>query len=211
MTKRQVPVDFTYFGKNDCRANYTRNGTKVTMIVIHNGDSAKSNKSIWECRYAASHYTIDRDGKIYQHIGEERIAPHAGKKKKSKGPNVNKRSIGIELQILRGWKGKKSLGSCNSNTEIMAAKMGMSQEAVVRQLCTPTPEQYASLRTLIEDIQSRHPISEDGIIGHCEVHPQKNQHGDPRAFDWRQIGLSNEKKLEYIRKNPNYCGWYHLY
>ncbi len=118
MGQRKATIDFSYFGKNDCRTNRSprRKNQKVTKIVIHNGDKAKANKKNWECRSATAHYTIDRDGKTYQHVGEERMAWHV------KGGNRN--SIGIELQILRAWKGKKSLGSCNGINKKMAKKWG---------------------------------------------------------------------------------------
>ena len=204
MGQRKVAIDFSYFGKNDCRTNRNprRNKQKVTKIVIHNGDNAKANKNNWECRKSAAHYTIDRNGTIYQHVGEERIAWHV------KGNNTN--SIGIELQILRAWKKKKSLGSCNGIDRTMAKKMGMSQEALVRQLCAPSPEQYHALKGLIADIKSRHPISEDGVVGHCEL-VRRSGHGDPRAFDWEKIGLSNTQKLNFVKTNNTACSWYHLY
>ena len=204
MGQRKATIDYSYFGKTDCRTNRSprRKNQKVTKIVLHNGDRAKANKKNWECRPATAHYTIDRDGKIYQHVGEERIAWHV------KGSNTN--SIGIELQILRAWKGKKSLGSCNSIDKTMAKKMGMSQEALVRQLCAPTPEQYRALKGLIADIKSRHPVPAEGVVGHCEL-VRRGGHGDPRAFDWEKIDLSNTQKLNFVKTNNTACSWYHLY
>jgi N-acetyl-anhydromuramyl-L-alanine amidase AmpD len=203
MFKRQIAIDFRYFGKSDCRSQPRGKNQQVTMIVIHNGDSARGNKDTWDCRPGASHYTIDRDGKIYQHVGEERLAWHA--------EIVNPRSIGIELQILRHYKNNVSMGSCNSiNFKRWATEKRISEAAFVKELCAPTQAQYNSLKLLIADIKSRHSIAPNGIVGHCEV-SGSGGHGDPRAFDWRQIGLTNEQKLEFIKKNKTECDWYHLY
>jgi N-acetylmuramoyl-L-alanine amidase len=204
MGQRKATIDFSYFGKNDCRTNRSprKKNQPVTKIVIHNGDNAKANQGNWKCRISASHYTIDRDGKIYQHVGEERIAWHV------KRNNTN--SIGIELQILPAWKSKKSLGSCNGIDKKMAKKMGMSQEALVRKLCAPTLEQYRAIKALIADIKSRHPISKNGVVGHCEL-VRRGGHGDPRAFDWKQIWLSNIQKMNFVKTNNTACSWYHLY
>ena len=92
----------------------------------------------------------------------------------------------------------------------MAQKMGMSQEALVRQLRAPTPEQYRALKALIADIKSRHPVPEEGVVGHCELVP-RGGHGDPRAFDWEKIGLSNREKMNFVKNNNTGCNWYHVY
>jgi len=171
------------------------------MIVLHNGDHARGNTRTWMCRKASSHYTINRDGKVYQHVGEERVAWHAGR--------VNRKSIGIELQIRRGYG-----SSCNSligkKLEQVARKNGLRSRDIIRELCGPTAAQYDALRTLIADIKTRHPIAEGGIVGHCEV-VKPNGHGDPRAFDWRRIGISNESKRGYVETHETACNWYNLY
>jgi hypothetical protein len=108
--------------------------------VIHNGDHARGNDHNWKCRKSAAHYTIDRDGSIYQHIGEERAAWHAG--------SVNHRSIGIELQIQRGYG-----SSCNSLTGRALARAaereGRSEGDIVRELCAPTLSQYLALQARV--------------------------------------------------------------
>ena len=43
------------------------------------------------------HYLIDRNGKIYQMVQDQKIAWHAGKSKWKNIINLNSRSIGIEL------------------------------------------------------------------------------------------------------------------
>lgn len=186
---RSVTVDYRFFGEVDCRTS-SRGGKKITKIVVHNGDSAEKNNENWHCRKGASHYTIDRDGKIYQHAGEELATWHA-----SSTP-VNDVAIGIELQIRR-----KYGESCNSMHESDAAKIakeqGIAAEDVIAQLCAPTLAQYVSLDRLVKDISSRHPIAD--VLGHCEV--KGTDHGDPRVFDWTQLGQPQ-------RAEVNVCSWY---
>ena len=90
--------------------------TAVDTIVVHNGDSAAKNVTTWQCasRFPSAHYAIDRDGKIYQYIGEERQAFHAG-------GATDPRSIGIELQIKR-----KYGTSCNSSSSEAPRRSGPS-------------------------------------------------------------------------------------
>jgi N-acetyl-anhydromuramyl-L-alanine amidase AmpD len=183
-----MDVDLSYFGEVDCRSS--SRSRKVSRIVIHNGDHAKNNNENWKCRPSAAHYTVDRDGKIYQHMGEERAAWHAN--------TENDDTIGIEIAIKR-----KHKGTCNSlpNIEKVAAAEGISPEDVVADMCGPTLAQYKSLAKLVADIKSRHTIVEDGIFGHCEI--DATTHGDPKAFNWRAIGVAP-------RKAKNKCGWYHI-
>lgn len=192
-----VEVSYQYFGQSDCRSS--DRSQDVKRLVIHNGDNARGNTETWKCRRGAAHYTIDRDGSIFQHIGEERVAWHASR--------ANPDSIGIELQILRGYG-----SSCNSirgkQLADAAAKKGVEQGEIIRELCEPTAEQYASLRTLIADIRTRHEI--DDIVGHCEVE-KPSGHADPRAFDWSEIGMSNADKQGFVEANSTACAWYHLH
>jgi hypothetical protein len=132
-----IAIDYRFFGEVDCRTS-SRGGKKITKVVVHNGDSAEKNNENWHCRKGASHYTIDRDGKIYQHAGEELATWHAS------STAVNDVAIGIELQIRR-----KYGESCNSIHASDAAKVakeqGIAAEDVIAQMCAPTLAQYASL------------------------------------------------------------------
>jgi N-acetyl-anhydromuramyl-L-alanine amidase AmpD len=181
-----VTVDYRYFGQVDCRSETRKK--KVRRIVIHNGDHARGNNDNWQCRKSAAHYTIDRDGKIYQHIGEERVAWHAN--------TANADTIGIELQIKRKYK-----TSCNSldwaKAGAIAKTQGVSAGDVIADMCGPTDAQYVSLQKLVDDIETRHTI--DDVLGHCEV--PGTTHADPRAFDWRRIG-------QPVRKSVGMCDYY---
>ncbi|MEM6812452.1 MAG: N-acetylmuramoyl-L-alanine amidase [Pseudomonadota bacterium] len=45
----------------------------------------------------SAHYTVDEEGKIYQHVNEEHRAWHAGKSAWQNDHSLNKNSIGIEI------------------------------------------------------------------------------------------------------------------
>lgn len=183
-----VAIDYSYFGEVDCRAWDEKRTVK--RIVIHNGDHGKANNDSWKCRPSAAHYTVDRDGKIFQHVGEERSVAHAN--------TENSDTIGIELAIKRKYK-----GTCNSLPDLakVAKAEGIAPEDVVADMCGPSDVQYAALAKLVADIKTRHPIAADGVFGHCEV--KASDHGDPKAFDWRRVGAKP-------RKGINSCAWYHV-
>jgi N-acetyl-anhydromuramyl-L-alanine amidase AmpD len=159
--------------------------------VIHNGGwDAKHNINTWSCRPSSAHYSIQRDGAIYQNVGEELVAWHAGGKAAT-DKKINDRSIGIELNLP-----KEAGVSCNSLK--LKGLSADKPEELVRNACTPTDAQYESLNALLKAIAARTSVTvdEDHVIGHCKgQNPSSGKaHGDPKAFDWSQIGLSNDTK-----------------
>ena len=190
-----LEVDYEYFGDTDCR---TKARTRdVDTIVLHNGGAAAINTRTWQCRRAAAHYTINRDGAIFQHIGEERTGMHA---------RGNGRSIGIELATTRTH-GKPCTSLTDKTVTRLARKHAAAPATLIREACAPTSAQYRSLRRLIGDIRRRHDVPTDNIIGHCEV---GKKHFDPAAFDWARIGMSNADKQQKVASTDNSCRWYHL-
>lgn len=88
---------------------------KIDMIVIHDGGNMVDgiwgvlNMSRWTKNHAGTHYFIDHDGQIFQIQDEARLIYHAGAPtadvKNGKAiPNMNNRSIGIDL--MRGKPGR---------------------------------------------------------------------------------------------------------
>jgi N-acetyl-anhydromuramyl-L-alanine amidase AmpD len=204
---RTAKINFDHFGKVEYSSYGSRKLSDVKLIVVHNGGyNAKGIISAWHSGYAkegkrgTAHYTIERDGDIYQFINDEAVIVH--------GNGANKSGIGIEMNIT------KSGGvSCNSLKNPTAAK--------VDEACELTDAQYASLNSLISDIIKRTgaKLDEDHIIGHCEAFGAT--HGDPKAFDWSRIGLDNQKKKDRVAKLKKDwagkskggvpCGWYKPY
>lgn len=201
------PVDYTMFGKNDRKGWKHRTLSQVTQFVVHNGGwTAQTNHDTWAGNGFAAHYTIERDGHIVQHVGEEQASWHANE--------WNDESIGTELNI---GKLPTSHRSCNEADGVWNAKekkwdfrpmdpKDPKDRAEVIAACQPTAAQYESLRRLTFVIALRTKISYDekGIQGHCQNH---GDHGDPKAFDWRELGLSNAEQ----RKHVGHCRWYDIH
>lgn len=186
---RTATINFSLLGRVDALAWGKRDLKDITLIVVHNGGyTAGGNNRTWLSNFqeigkkVGAHYTIDRNGVIFQHAGEELYMAHA--------PNGNKKGIGIELNI-----GKYQGVSCNS--------LRNATPATILEACTPTDAQYTSLDILINDIISRTSAQKNinQIVGHCELVPLSG-HGDPRAFDWTKIGLDNAAKKQKAQGHP---------
>jgi len=149
----------------ECRSpNYDvrPDGAAIDMLVLHytgmrTADEALARLCDPEAKVSA-HYTIDRDGRIYAHVPEERRAWHAGVSWWAGERNVNARSIGIEL--------------VNPGHEF-----GYE----------PFPEaQIAALIDLSSGILARHPIRASRVIGHSDVAPARKM--DPgELFPWPHL------------------------
>lgn len=136
------------------------------MIVIHyTGMESSAAARARLCDPAAevsAHYLIDLDGAVEQLVAEDRRAWHAGVSEWRGEPDVNSRSIGIEL-VNRGH--------------------GPDYHPF------PAP-QIAALETLIRAILTRWAIPAENIVGHEDVAPGRKI--DPGAkFDWARLRRQN--------------------
>lgn len=79
----------------------SRGGTDIDAIILHHtaGSSASGAASALNSRGLSVHYIVDKDGTIYQMVGDEKRAFHAGQGS-GKWTNANSRSIGIEIVNL---------------------------------------------------------------------------------------------------------------
>ncbi|MCH8274136.1 MAG: N-acetylmuramoyl-L-alanine amidase [Armatimonadetes bacterium] len=104
----------------------------------------------------SAHYTIDRDGLIARHVEESRRAWHAGESRMRDGrASVNDFSIGIEL--------------VNRNDG-----------------ADPYPAaQVGSLRRLLSDLRSRHPIRH--AVSHAEIAIPHGRKTDPAGLDFSAL------------------------
>jgi hypothetical protein len=196
------PVTYDgFFGDLDCRAGGVRDLKSISKFVVHNGGyNAGGIKSHFTCAGVAAHYTIERDGRIVQLIGEERLVYHANQ--------WNDESIGVELNIEQFTFGGRRW-SCNQSHEAGLRASNPEHRKIVQAACAPTAAQYASLRSLISAVAARTSVTIDKehIVGHCE---NGAGHGDPKAFDWREIGISNKEKRDSLKKG-NDCDFYNVY
>lgn len=138
------------------------NGGVVDILLLHYTGMKTARDALFRlCDPAAkvsAHYTIDRDGIIYEHVPESRRAWHAGVSYWAGERDINARSIGIEL--------------VNPGHEFGYV---------------PFPdEQMAALIDLAGDILKRHPIPPHRVLGHSDVAPARK--ADPgELFSWAHL------------------------
>jgi N-acetylmuramoyl-L-alanine amidase len=137
----------------------------IDMIVLHYtgmADAASALARLCDAQAEVSaHYLIDEDGAVWTLVPEDRRAWHAGVSHWAGDPDVNGRSIGIEL-VNPGH--------------------GPDYRAF------PEP-QMAALERLCHDILRRHPIPPWRVLGHSDVAPGRKR--DPgELFDWRRLAAA---------------------
>jgi N-acetylmuramoyl-L-alanine amidase len=140
-------------------------GAAIDMLVLHYTGMKTADEALNRlCNPAAkvsSHYTIDRTGRIWRLVPEERRAWHAGVSFWAGQKNVNGRSIGIEL--------------VNPGHEFGYVPF--------------TEEQIAALIELAHGILARHPISSRHVLGHSDVAPARKT--DPgEFFPWHTLAAA---------------------
>lgn len=144
--------------------NYnSRNGADIDTIVLHHTASNNGAADIAWLRnpksQVSAQYVLDRDGTIYQLVGDEKRAWHAGVSALNGVPtDVNGRSIGIE--IVNDGSGK-----------------------------TPfTEAQYKSLGQLVGYLKQRYNVPMKNIVGHKDVALPYGRKTDPAPnFDWNRL------------------------
>jgi N-acetylmuramoyl-L-alanine amidase len=137
----------------------------IDMIVLHYtgmADAASALARLCDAQAEVSaHYLIDEDGSVWTLVPEDRRAWHAGVSHWAGDPDINGRSIGIEL-VNPGH--------------------GPDYRAF------PEP-QMAALERLCHDILRRYPIPPWRVLGHSDVAPRRKR--DPgELFDWRRLAAA---------------------
>ncbi|MCP3137533.1 peptidoglycan recognition protein family protein [Pyxidicoccus xibeiensis] len=144
--------------------NYNdRGGKDIDTIVLHHTASNNGAGDLAWMRnpksQVSAHYMVDRDGKIYQLVGDDKRAWHAGKSELHGVPtDVNSRSIGIEL--VNDGSGK-----------------------------TPfTEAQYKALTQLTGHLKQKYNVPMKNVVGHADVAVPKGRKNDPAPnFDWNRL------------------------
>lgn len=137
-------------------------GLRVDMLVLHYTGMRTAEGAVSRlCDPVArvsSHYTVDEDGTVYAHVPEARRAWHAGVSFYAGTPNVNFRSIGIEI-------------------------VNPGHEFGYR----PFPDaQIAAVIELSNGVLARHPIPKHLVVGHSDVAPARKT--DPgELFPWERL------------------------
>ena len=139
--------------------------TPVDMLVFHytgmpSGEAALERLCDADARVSA-HYAIDEEGTVWRLVEDAQRAWHAGQSFWRGRPDVNTRSVGIEL-------------------------VNPGHEFGYR----PFPEaQVAALEALARDILERHPIPPRNVVGHSDVAPRRKT--DPgELFDWPRLAAA---------------------
>ena len=127
----------------------TRAGVKPTMIVLHYTGMKTAGDAIERLTNpdakVSSHYTVDENGAIYQHVDEKDRAWHAGLSSWQGETNINAVSIGVEI--------------VNPGHEFGYKAFTETQLGAVLELC--------------QDIVARHDI--DRVLAHSDVAPDRKQ------------------------------------
>ena len=134
-------------------------GQVVDILLLHyTGMESGEAALVRMCDPAAkvsAHYCVEEDGRVFQLVGEDRRAWHAGVASWQGANDINARSIGIEI-------------------------VNPGHEFGYR----PFPAaQMAAVIALSQGILSRHPIPTQRVLGHSDVAPLRKE--DPgELFDW---------------------------
>ncbi len=132
------------------------------MVVIHytgmaSGEAALSRLRDSEAKVSA-HYLIERDGRTFRLVAEERRAWHAGVSFWKGERDINARSIGIELVNPGEEHGYLSFPDV----------------------------QVEALLALIDQIRSRWAVQDGDIVGHSDVAPARKIDPGP-LFPWKRL------------------------
>ncbi|MBV8502153.1 MAG: N-acetylmuramoyl-L-alanine amidase [Paucibacter sp.] len=115
-------------------------------------------------RGVSAHYLVrDEPALVYQLVDENRRSWHAGNSYWAGNQNLNSASIGIEIVNL-GWK-----------------------DAPEGRVYAPFPQaQIDEVIRLAKDIQARHKILPERVLGHADIAPGRKQDPGP-MFPWKQL------------------------
>ncbi|HMH87819.1 MAG TPA: N-acetylmuramoyl-L-alanine amidase [Steroidobacteraceae bacterium] len=151
----------------DTRYHAVSQDSRVQFIVLHYTeiDFARSLHRLTE-EEVSSHYLVNESPPtIYRLVDENRRAWHAGSSYWQGYTHLNSNSIGIEI-----------VNSGNSGDPNAAYAEYPAQ-------------QIAQVIELVRDVQRRHAVRPDRILGHSDVQPLTKQDPGPR-FPWHELALA---------------------
>lgn len=145
--------------------------SRVKYIVIHYTweDMPNSLRMLTEGEVSA-HYLIsdENPARVFQLVDEEQRAWHAGNSQWKSDSQLNVSSIGIEIV---------NLGSRQSGQAVPTDRRGW--QAFTR-------SQIERLIILLKNIQARHGIPIENILGHSDIAPQRKVDPGP-LFPWQWL------------------------
>jgi len=163
--------------------NYYRNKrltNTIKIIVIHYTGMQSERESMLRLinpkSKVSSHFVINRNGKVYRLVYDNKISWHAGKSCWGKYKNLNKNSIGIEL-VNKGHK----FGYTNFKKK-----------------------QLLSLIKICKNLIRKYKIKKQNIVGHSDIAPLRKI--DPgEKFPWKmladnKIGIWHHLRPSFLKK-----------
>jgi N-acetylmuramoyl-L-alanine amidase len=151
----------------DTRYHAVSQDSRVQFIVLHYTeiDFARSLRRLTE-EEVSSHYLVnDQPPTIYRLVDENRRAWHAGPSYWQGYTHLNSSSIGIEIV---------NSGNGGNPNAAYAEYPGQQIEQVIE---------------LVRDVQRRHGVRPDRVLGHSDVQPLTKQDPGPR-FPWYELALA---------------------
>ena len=163
--------------------NYYKNKratNTIKIIVIHYTGMQSERESMLRLinpqSKVSSHFVINRNGKVYRLVYDNKISWHAGKSCWGKYKNLNKNSIGIEL-VNKGHK----FGYTNFKKK-----------------------QLLSLIKICKNLIQKYKIKKQNIVGHSDIAPLRKI--DPgEKFPWKmladnKIGIWHHLRPSFLKK-----------
>ena len=153
-----------------------RSKEDIKFVIIHYTGMQSAIESIKRLKNRKSnvscHYFISKKGIVTQMVLDKDIAWHAGKSRWKNYKNLNKNSIGIELD--------------NKGHEFGYEKFPQSQIKSVISLC--------------RNIKKKYSIKKENFLGHSDIAPLRKF--DPgEKFPWKKLSLNSIGTWFYIENN----------
>ena len=140
-------------------SNKSRSLRDIRFLIIHYTGMQSARVSMNRLKNIKSkvscHYFIERNGIVYRMVNDNKIAWHAGRSKWKDFNNLNKNSIGIEIQ--------------NKGHTIKYQNF--------------TKNQISSLIMLLKTLMKKYKIKKENVLGHSDIAPLRKI--DPgEKFPW---------------------------
>ena len=140
----------------------TRLKTNIRFLILHYTGMQSARVSLNRLKNPKSkvscHYFVDRNGKVCRMVEHNKTAWHAGKSKWKHFNNLNKYSIGIEIQNKGHYINYQNF----------------------------TKKQIFSLIQLIKKLLKKYKIKKENVLGHSDIAPLRKL--DPgEKFPWRLL------------------------
>jgi N-acetylmuramoyl-L-alanine amidase len=135
-----------------------RDGHAISMLVLHATVGSARSALAWLTNPAArvsAHYLIDKGGRIYQLVADERAAWHAGRASWQNETAINEMSLGIELENANNGRDPYPEAQLAALVELARAKV----------------TQYA--------------IAPHMVTRHVDVALPRGRKSDPAGFPWQ--------------------------